>query len=202
MKPSHFTLPPEFWATRVLATRYAAGEFTDSSACWLWPGALTGGGYGHRWWHGKTNRVHRVAYELSVGPITKGLQLDHLCRNRPCFNPRHLEPVTRRENILRGESPAALNARKTHCKRGHEFTEENTYHKNPRGRACIKCLRAYGHTMNEGEATLPKPKSESSKLFPKFRELAREVHLLKSEVRSTKLRLDALENIARKQLGN
>jgi hypothetical protein len=83
--------------------------------------------------------AHRVVYEALVGPIPTGLQLDHLCRTRACVNPAHLEPVTRRENILRGESPSAVHARKTHCIRGHEFTPENTHTRSDGSRSCRKC---------------------------------------------------------------
>ena len=153
MKPSHFTLPPEFWKTRdrVLAKRYEDGEFADLSACWTWAGATFGNGYGHRQWDGKVRAVHRIAYMLAVGPIPAGLQIDHLCRTLLCFNPNHLEAVTQRENILRGYAPTAINARKTHCKRGHELTEENIYRQKsqPTWRMCDKCRRALGRAKNK-----------------------------------------------------
>jgi hypothetical protein len=85
-----------------------------------------------------------VAYELAIGPIPEGLTIDHLCRNRGCVNPAHLEAVTNRTNLLRGDGIAALNARKTHCKRGHEFTPENTYVWREGTRACRAC-----HTAQE-----------------------------------------------------
>ena len=89
---------------------------------------------------GKNRLAHRVMYELVCGPIPQGLQLDHLCRNRPCFNPNHLEPVTCKENLLRGQTAAAINASKTHCKRGHPFDADNTLLV-PGGRACRECGR-------------------------------------------------------------
>ena len=71
--------------------------------------------------------VQGVSYELHVGPIPKGLTVDHTCRNRRCVNPNHMEIVTQKENNARGNSPSAINARKTHCKRGHPFSGDNLY---------------------------------------------------------------------------
>jgi hypothetical protein len=94
-----------------------------SDGCWDWTGYKTATGYGRVQ---GTKYAHRVAYELQVGPIPDGLEIDHLCRNRGCVNPAHLEVVTHQENQLRGNGPCGLNARKTHCPRGHEYTEKNT----------------------------------------------------------------------------
>ena len=95
-----------------------------NSGCTLWIGALRAQGYGSVYdkVEKKWKTAHRIAYELLVGPIPDGLQLDHLCRNRSCINVRHLEPVTRRINILRGISPSAKCAAKTECKNGHPFS--------------------------------------------------------------------------------
>jgi hypothetical protein len=110
--------------------------------CWEWTGSRNGDGYGTYSVGGKTHRAHRYAYEIVVGPIPEGKQLDHLCRNPPCVNPAHLEPVTSRENTLRGFGACGTNARKTHCKNGHEFTPENTRYRRRGdyiGRECVAC---------------------------------------------------------------
>lgn len=112
--------------------------------CWNWTGKTS-----EKTGHGRFNpertksvAAHRFAYELLVGPIPEGLDLDHLCRHPPCVNPDHMDPVTNRENVLRGFGITAMQARQTHCVRGHEFTPENT-HITKRGmRHCRTCSRA------------------------------------------------------------
>lgn len=98
-----------------------------NSGCWLWLGGTFRNGYAHVRVGGKSRLGHIVMYELFKGAVPAGLQLDHLCRVRSCINPDHLQPVTARENMRR--SPVALagiNAKKTACIHGHNFTEENT----------------------------------------------------------------------------
>lgn len=125
-----------------IAQRIAIDEATG---CWLWTGRTSGAsGYG-RVPAGRgepTPYAHCVVYELLVGPIPEGLVLDHLCRVTLCVNPDHLEPVTNKENILRGDSFSARLARQTHCIAGHEFTPENTYlYANGSSRMCMECKR-------------------------------------------------------------
>jgi hypothetical protein len=132
--------------TKVLGTNeerfYAYLHKGAPDECWIWGGALNINGYGAFRTSGpnpKNVRVHRFAYELLVGPIPEGLELDHLCRMRPCCNPAHLEPVPGRINTLRGENFSAKNAQKTACPQGHEYTDENTYVAPNGWRQCAKC---------------------------------------------------------------
>lgn len=123
-----------------------------SDGCWEWTGTLTPEGYGRiSRGGGGAERLdylltHRLLYELLVGPIPDGLVLDHLCRVRRCCNPLHLEPVTQKENTLRSPvAPAAINARKTHCPRGHLY--DMTYYNVKRKQAergCRRCKQAHG----------------------------------------------------------
>ena len=106
----------------------------DLSKCWEWV-ATKQGGYGR--FLAKT--AHRFAYEYLKGPIPAGLTVDHLCRNRACQNPDHMQLVPILENVRRGFAPNAINARKTHCHRGHEFTPENTKHRYDGYRECRIC---------------------------------------------------------------
>lgn len=140
-------------------------EMVTESGCWIWIGAMSRYGYGvtfHPKQPGEKYPVrqaaHRKAYELFTGPIPEGLDLDHLCRVRCCVNPLHLEPVTRAENLHRGNlvgqgtligsaAGALAWSSRTHCKHGHEYTEQNTrwYRGKRRCRSChrIAVLHAY-----------------------------------------------------------
>lgn len=109
--------------------------------CWEWTATRSTEGYGVFTEGRKQFRAHRRSYELLMGPIPDGLHLDHLCRNRGCVNPDHLEPVTSKVNALRGFSPMAVTARRTHCANGHEYTPENTRVCPDGGRDCRECDR-------------------------------------------------------------
>lgn len=115
-----------------------------NSGCWLWVGQLNAGGYGSVGFHGKTRNAHRVSYFLATGDEVLGFDLDHLCRVRSCVNPAHLEPVSRSENLRRGNTGDNLATRAaavTHCPRGHAYLGSNLY-TCPRGhRNCVACQR-------------------------------------------------------------
>ena len=128
---------------RAISNFWSKVQKTDS--CWIWTGSkrygygFFGSNYEHR-------QAHRFSWELHRGPIPEGLQIDHLCRNPSCVNPEHLEPVTQRENILRGVGATAKLAKQTHCKNGHPLSGDNLYlRKGAFGfeRICRICKKAY-----------------------------------------------------------
>jgi len=115
-------------------------EVVTESGCWIWMSDLNNGGYGLLKFGRKRELAHRISYREFRGSIPEGLELDHLCRVRCCVNPDHLEPVTKKENVNR--SPRCLNKlSRTHCKRGHPWSEENTYWINSQKRLCRVCSR-------------------------------------------------------------
>lgn len=125
---------------------WAKVEKTDE--CWIWTAARISSGYGCFYLDG-SKLAHRVSYELCVGQIPDGLVIDHLCRNKLCVNPAHLEAVTQRTNVARGtlsSSVSAANKRRgatvTHCPRGHEYTPENTKISVKGWRSCRTCNAA------------------------------------------------------------
>ena len=119
-----------------------------SGGCWNWLGYRDRDGYGRVGINGKVLGAHRVAYELMIGPVPSGAELDHLCRNRHCVNPAHLEAVTHKENMLRGAGVGSENAAKDRCVKGHLFDEKNTYLRPIGGRNCRACGRDAAQKYN------------------------------------------------------
>lgn len=132
-----------------LEDRLNASRHITPAGCWEWTRSRKPNGYGEIGIAGRARLVHRVAYTELVGPIPDGLDLDHLCRNRACFNPAHLEPVTRSENLRRGVGPAITRARHaavTTCPQGHPYDDRNTGYKVDGARRCRACARAYARS--------------------------------------------------------
>ena len=124
-------------------------EINPDTDCWEWIAGKDKYGYGV-FWFGKTMKAHRWSYDYWIGDLDPDLEIDHLCRVRSCQNPDHLEQVTCKVNILRGETRAAENAAKTHCHRGHEFTDANIYIYNNH-RHCRECQRERSRVWKENQ---------------------------------------------------
>lgn len=125
--------------------RFKSKFLISASGCWDWTGKINKNNaklkYGRFVFDGQRILAHRFSYMVYKGVVQNGLELDHLCRNTLCVNPSHLEAVSRKENVLRGHSPAANHARKTCCKNGHDFNIKNTWFYKDR-RDCKLCHRA------------------------------------------------------------
>jgi len=140
---AEITLPPDPRDERRFWSKVDLGDPFD---CWVWDAALQTSGYGNFWMHNASHTAHKVAWVWEYGPVPEGMQLDHLCRERRCVNPDHLEPVTSRENSHR--SPLTLNsinAAKTRCVRGHEYDGVRSDGK----RSCSSCQKVWERNRRE-----------------------------------------------------
>lgn len=134
----------------------------DKNTCVIFSGSKNEQGYGRLTMNGRGMGAHRYAYEQARGPIPPGLVIDHLCRNPACVNPDHLEAVTQRENLLRGETHNARNVKKTHCPQGHPYDEANTRHY-AGGRYCRACARAASRKYRATSPNYPENKRAQSR---------------------------------------
>lgn len=140
-------------------------KINGENGCWEWCASKNQKGYGQFDMNRIQYKAHRVSYAIKHGGLYSQLQIDHLCRNRGCVNPDHLELVTNKENVLRGELPRTSKERfanQTHCKRGHEFTEANTHihmqteatGKIYKARHCLSCRRIRTKAITEARIRL------------------------------------------------
>lgn len=141
----------------------------SEAGCWVWTGRTLPNGYGSICFANRRWYTHRVSYELHYGPIPNGLHLDHLCRNRACCNPAHLEAVSCKENVHRSPiALAAINARKTHCDWGHELTGDNLIPRPEGQRHCRTCARWRQRVRNAvaaGRTPEPAPPKDLTTVF-------------------------------------
>ena len=156
----------------VSAEKYAErfwSKVKKTRSCWIWTASTYwshGLTYGHVYFYGRVRAAHRIAYIITYGFIPDGMDIDHLCRKTLCVNPKHLEPVPHRVNVIdRGQGPFAERARQTHCKYGHEFTPENTYiHKSRKVRVCRTCHRLRVNAEGKIKRANETPKQRAKRL--------------------------------------
>lgn len=130
----------------------------DKTGCWIWTASIGGPGYGQLSVCGRPHAAHRLSYQVHVGEIPEGLFIDHLCRNRPCINPAHLEPVTHQVNMARGMGGKAHAQRmreRTHCKKGHPLTPDNIQWAERGKRHCKICYQTGVKERNDRRKRVP-----------------------------------------------
>lgn len=121
--------------------RFNSKYTIQKNGCWDWIGQVYPNGYGSLWVRGKNVFAHRFSYQMFNGAIPEKLTVDHLCKNRKCVNPFHLDLTTRVDNVQRSNNEIANNKAKTHCPYGHEYNLENIYFRKNGHRSCIACTK-------------------------------------------------------------
>lgn len=164
------------------------------SYCWEWQGCLSTNGYAKLKWQTRSEFAHRILYAWLVAPLIHArflVELDHLCRNRRCVNPAHLELVSRRENLRRGETVMSVNLNKTHCKRGHELAGNNIDQSKLPYRICLLCRQILARSFRDSPKYQAKlaDKDYRTKLRERSRYLHRQRKLRKNGDGSTKSRM-------------
>jgi len=164
--------------TKPAIERFLNNIAIDDNGCWFWIAGKTLEGYSTFQVNLKKIRAHRFIYKYYYGNIPKNLILDHLCRNRACVNPAHLEPVTHKENILRGKGVTAINAKRTSCIYGHPLSGNNLYIQPNGQRCCRECGRnrdrKYYHRDIEKTRQLRRKKRQRNQEH--YREYDRQYH--------------------------
>jgi len=139
------------YLTSAEEARFQSKYMVDNSGCWVWRGPLDRDGYGTFYLRRRGRRAHRVGWFSMHGPIPEGAVINHVCMNRACVNPQHLQLVTAAENSLRdSRSVAAINRRKTHCPRGHVFDVVRTSRTTGKTqRVCSTCEREKSRRLRQ-----------------------------------------------------
>ena len=132
--------------TRSLADRFHEKYIIQADGCWRWTAAVNGDGYGRIGYGGRgcSMMAHRASWQVHGKEVPDDMELDHLCKNRWCVNPDHLEAVPHKVNVLRGASIATRYSARTHCDAGHPFAGENLILRSDGGRGCRICTRLLG----------------------------------------------------------
>lgn len=138
--------------------------------CWQWTAAVQKDGYGHFWDGQAMVLAHRFSYQIANGVIPEGMQSDHLCRNRLCVRPDHLEAVTQRQNMARGTGPSATALRTNHCQRGHSDWVEHQ-RKGKRYRVCRICLQRSRREVDARRNARRKFRTQLEKVAAAFDEI-------------------------------
>lgn len=147
-EPITLALAREYLMKRTLQERFKSRFQKPESGCWLWAGHIDRDGYGKFTFAVPGSKIrntgaHRLSYEIYVGPIPEGLQIDHLCRTRNCVRPDHLEPVTGKENTRRSPKRFVKGELRSHCKNGHSLSGSNLGTRPDGYRRCHACMRGY-----------------------------------------------------------